>query len=338
MNLSRYTVGMADKKFTVLDLLDLELKGRESLNLKCLAGRSGLYKEIAVSDINRPGLALTGFYEAFAFQRVQIFGQCESAYLKKLESEENYGLLKTFFAYEMPCVVFTGNLTPSETFLSFAESSRCPILLTDLTSAEFSQRILRVFANTFAPKKTLHGVFVEVYGVGILLIGESGIGKSETALELIERGHRLVADDVVEIRCVNGNSIIGQGANKLISHHMEIRGLGIVNIAQLYGVGAIRDQKELQMVIKLAEWDQAKIYDRIGTQNNTMDLLGAKIPLIEIPVKPGRNLPIIIEAAAMNERLKTMGYNSAKEFNQNILRWIEIGSAQKNYYGLEDYY
>lgn len=207
-----------------------------------------------------------------------------------------------------------------------------------MISTDFSQRLLRVFSNIFAPRKTLHGVFVEVYGVGILLIGESGVGKSETALELVERGHRLVADDIVEIRCVNGNSIIGQGANKLISHHMEIRGLGIINIAQLYGVGAIREQKEVQMVIKLEAWSQTKVYDRIGTKGAFIDLLGVKIPIIEIPVKPGRNLPIIIEAAAMNERLKTMGYYSAQEFNQNILRWIETGAAQRDYYGKEDSY
>ncbi|MGN0728434.1 HPr(Ser) kinase/phosphatase [Treponema sp.] len=329
---------MSDKKITVLDLLDLDLKGQESLNLTCIAGRSGLCREITVSDINRPGLAISGFYESFAYERVQLFGKGESAYLRKLESEGRFDLIKKFFTYEMPCVVFGYNIKPSEFFLSVAESSRCAVLQTDLTSTDFSQRLLRVFSNIFAPRKTLHGVFVEVYGVGILLIGESGVGKSETALELVERGHRLVADDIVDIRCVNGNSIIGQGANKLISHHMEIRGLGIINIAQLYGVGAIREQKEVQMVIKLEAWSQTKVYDRIGTNGTTIELLGVKIPIIEIPVKPGRNLPIIIEAAAMNERLKTMGYYSAQEFNQNILRWIETGAAQRDYYGKEDSY
>mgnify|MGYP002765171984 FL=1 len=329
---------MSEKKITVLDLLDLDLKGQDSLNMKCIAGRSGLYREITVSDINRPGLAISGFYESFAYERVQLFGRGESAYLRKLESEGNFDLIKKFFTYEMPCIVFSHSIEPSEFFLSVAESSRCAVLQTDLISTDFSQRLLRVFSNIFAPRKTLHGVFVEVYGVGILLIGESGVGKSETALELVERGHRLVADDIVEIRCVNGNSIIGQGANKLISHHMEIRGLGIINIAQLYGVGAIREQKEVQMVTKLEAWNQTKVYDRIGTKGTFIDLLGVKIPIIEIPVKPGRNLPIIIEAAAMNERLKTMGYYSAQEFNQNILRWIETGAAQRDYYGKEDSY
>ena len=184
----------------------------------------------------------------------------------------------------------------------------------------------------------MHGVLVEVFGVGIILIGDSGVGKSETALELIERGHRLVADDIVEIRCVNGNSVLGKGANKIISHHMEIRGLGIINIEQLYGVGAIREQKEVQLVVKLEEWDTNKIYDRLGTKQNTMELLGVKIPLLEIPVKPGRNVPIIIETAAMNERLKSMGYNSARDFNQNVLNWIENGQAQSVYDGSDDSY
>jgi HPr kinase/phosphorylase len=184
----------------------------------------------------------------------------------------------------------------------------------------------------------MHGVLVEVYGVGILLSGHSGVGKSETALELVERGHRLVADDIVEIRCVNGNTLLGQGANSLISHHMEIRGLGIINISQLYGVGAIREQKEVQLVVELEEWNSNKVYDRLGNDQKTIDLLGVSVPTLEIPVKPGRNLPIIIEAAAMNERLKKMGYYSAKDFNQNVLKWIETGEAQAAYYSSEDNY
>lgn len=329
---------MADGAFTVLDLLNLNLTGQDALNLICLAGRSGLSREITVSDVNRPGLALAGFYDAFAYEQVQLFGKGEAAYLNRLETEGSFDLIKNFFSYQMPCIIFSHNITPSGVFLSLAESSRCPVLQTDLVSTDFSQRILRILSNVFAPRKTMHGVFVEVFGVGTLLTGESGVGKSETALELIQRGHRLVADDVVELRCVNGNSIIGQGANTLISHHMEIRGLGIINVAQLYGVGAIRRQKEVQMVVKLEDWQDDKVYDRIGTDETSTELLGVKIPLIEIPVKPGRNLPIIIEVAAMNERLKSMGYFSAQEFNQNVLRWIEVGSVQKTYYKNDDSY
>lgn len=329
---------MADKPFTVLDLLDMDLKGHNALNLRCIAGRKGLTRTITVPDINRPGLELSGFYDSFSYERVQLFGRGETAYLAKLHEENKLETLEKLFSFNVPCCVFTHGLSPEADFVEIAEKNGCSILQTDLESSEFSTRLLRIFSNIFAPKKTLHGVLVEVYGVGILLTGHSGVGKSECALELVERGHRLVADDIVEIRCVNGNSILGQGANNFISHHMEIRGLGIINVSQLYGVGSIREQKEVQLIIKLEEWDQNKIYDRIGTDAKGTDLLGVKVPTIEIPVRPGRNLPIIIEAAAMNERLKAMGYNSARDFNQNILKWIESSEAQAAYYGLEDSY
>ena len=330
---------MAEKKFTVLDLLELELSGHDTLNLKCIGGRRGLPRAITVPEINRPGLALSGFYDSFAADRVQLFGRGETAYLQKLHHENNTETLKKFFDNQtIPCCVFSYGLEPTEEFRQIAEENCVAILQTDIPSTEFSNRITRVFSNIFAPKKTMHGVLVEVYGIGIFLNGHSGVGKSETALELVERGHRLVADDVVEIRCVNGNILLGRGANKLISHHMEIRGLGIINISQLYGVGAIRDQKEVQMIVQLEEWDSSKIYDRLGTDQNYKELLGVKVPVIEIPVRPGRNLPIIIEAAAMNERLKNMGYNSAREFNQNVLKWIETGDAQLAYNGNDDSY
>lgn len=329
---------MADKEFTVLDLLDLDLKGHNSLNLNCVYGRRGLVRGITIPDLNRPGLALSGFYESFAFQRVQVFGRGEVAYIKKLVAENNTETIKQLFTYPIPCCVFTHSLEIPEAFAEIAEEAGCPVLKTDLESTEFSSRLLRIFSNIFAQKQTIHGVLVEVFGVGIILIGDSGVGKSETALELIERGHRLVADDIVEMRCVNGNTVLGQGANKIISHHMEIRGLGIINIEQLYGVGAIREQKEVQLVVKLEEWDTNKVYDRLGTKQNTMELLGVKVPALEIPVKPGRNVPIIVETAAMNERLKSMGYNSARDFNQNVLKWIETGEAQTAYYGSDDSY
>lgn len=255
-----------------------------------------------------------------------------------MQKENNCESIKNFFQAEIPCCVFTYNLEPTEDFRRIAEENCVPVLQTDLTSQEFSKRIIRVFSNQFAPHQTLHGVLIEVYGIGILLNGHSGVGKSETALELIERGHRLVADDIVEVRCVNGNILLGRGANSMISHHMEIRGLGIINISQLYGVGAIRNQKEVQMIVQLEDWNAEKPYDRLGTEQKYKELLGVKVPIIEIPVRPGRNLPIIIEAAAMNERLKDMGYNSAKDFNQNVLKWIETGEAQNAYDGNDDSY
>jgi HPr kinase/phosphorylase len=188
----------------------------------------------------------------------------------------------------------------------------------------------------FSPRQTVQGVLVEVYGLGILIQGDSGVGKSETALELIHRGHRLVADDVVEINCINGNTLMGAGANKIIGHHMEIRGPGIINITHLFGVRAIRDRKEIQLVVELEEWDSNKNYDRLGAEDHTTEMLGVNVPILTVPVKPGRNIPIIIETAAMNERLKSMGYHSAREFNKNILKWIETDASRSVFFGYDE--
>jgi HPr kinase/phosphorylase len=327
---------MATKRFTVLDLIDIDLKEHNSLNLHCIGGRKGLSREINVPDLNRPMGAILGFYEEFAYQRIQIFGRGEAAGLKKIADEGRFDTLKQMFSYPIPCCIFTHNLEPNEHFLREAEGAQCPVLQTDLTSSEFVSRLIRALSDIFAPRKSIHGVLVEVYGLGVLILGDSGVGKSETALELIKLGHRLVADDVVEIRCVSGNILLGTGANKIIAHHMEIRGLGIINLTHLFGVGAIRDRKQIQLVVKLESWDSSKNYDRIGIEEQFMDILEVKVPKLEIPVKPGRNIPIIIETAAMNERLKKMGYNAAKEFNQNILKWIESESVRTVYFGSGD--
>jgi HPr kinase/phosphorylase len=320
------------RKFTVLDLLQLDLKEHDALNLKCLAGRPGLSREITVPELDRPGLALSGFYDNFAHQRIQIFGKGENAYLSKLDKEGKKDSLEKIFSFKMPCCIFTHGLNPIPSFYELANKSQCPILQTDLSSSEFSTRIIRVLSNVFAPYTTVHGVLVEVFGIGVLIKGESGVGKSEAALSLIERGHRLVADDVVQIKCVGGNFLMGKGFSTITSHHMEIRGLGIINITHLFGMGAIRDEKRVQLIIELEEWDATKAYDRIGSTEDTVDILGVKLPCVNIPIKPGRNVPIIIEIAAMNERLKKMGYHSAKEFNKNIIRWLEQKHAKSIYF------
>ncbi|MDR0719460.1 MAG: HPr(Ser) kinase/phosphatase [Treponema sp.] len=327
---------MSDRKFTVLDLLDLDLKDHNALELICIGGRTGLTREISIPDLNRPGLALSGFFDSFAYNRIQIYGRGEVAYLRKMEADGNVKNLRQMFTYSIPCCIFTHNLVPNEAFFSEAKGAHCPILQTALPTAEFSARLMRVLSDIYAPRQSIHGVLVEVYGLGILILGDSGVGKSETALELIKMGHRLVADDMVEIRCVSGNILMGSGANRIIAHHMEIRGLGIINLTHLFGVGAIRDKKQIQLVVKLEEWDSKKNYDRIGMDEKHMELLGVNIPQIEIPVKPGRNVPVIIATAAMNERLKKMGYNAAREFNKNILKWIESDNARSVYFGSED--
>ncbi|MBN2738261.1 MAG: HPr kinase/phosphorylase [Spirochaetales bacterium] len=323
------------EKFTILDLLQLDLKEHDELKLRCVAGRPGLVRDITLPEIDRPGLALSGFFENFAYKRIQVFGRGENSYLQKLEKENNYDAVEKILNYELPCCIFTYGIEPTEEFFKIAEKTKTPILISDLPSSEFSTRIIRVLNNVFAPHQTIHGVLVEVFGVGILIKGDSGVGKSEIALELIERGHRLVADDAINIRCVSGNYLMGKGASVVISHHMEIRGLGIINITHLFGVGAIRDEKRVELIVQLEEWNSKKFYDRIGSEEN-IDILGIKVPYLVIPVKPGRNIPIIIETAAMNERLKRMGYDSAKEFSSNVMNWLETKSARA--YFLEEKY
>lgn len=317
--------------FTVLDLLDLDLREHNDLMLTCIGGRPGLVREITVPDLNRPGLALNGFYDNFGYERIQIFGRGETAFLRKLQEEGSSENIERLFAERVPCVVFTHNQEPTEDVARISEEAGCPTLQTPLETSEFSSRLIRALSNVFAPREIIHGVLVEVFGLGVLLLGDSGVGKSEAALELVERAHRLVADDAVEIRCVAGNILLGQGANRALGHHMEIRGLGIINVTHLFGVGAIRDSKQIQLICNLETWDSNKEYDRIGAEEQTKELLGVKIPYLEIPVKPGRNIPIIIETAAMNERLKRMGYYSAKEFNHAVARWLEGENARNAY-------
>jgi HPr kinase/phosphorylase len=321
------------KKFTVLDLLDLDLKERNALNLKCIGGRAGLTREIRSAELNRPGLALNGFFDKFGNDRIQIFGRGETAFLRKLEQESHTESLEELFQREVPCVLFTHNLEPTRDLARLAEETTCPILQTDLPTSDFSSRLLRALSNVFAPQETVHGVLVEVFGIGVLILGSSGVGKSEAALELVERGHRLVADDAVEIRCVSGNVLLGAGANRTLGHHMEIRGLGVINITHLFGVGSIRDSKQVELIVDLEVWDSNKIYDRIGAEERHREILGVKVPHLQLPVKPGRNIPILIETAAMNERLKKMGYYSAREFNQTVLKWLESENARNVYFG-----
>jgi HPr kinase/phosphorylase len=323
-------------RFSVLDLIDLDLKEHNSLDLRCVAGRRGLSREIYVPEINRPGLALSGFFDIFAGNRIQVFGRGEAAFIQKKTTEELTGAIRRLFSYEIPCCVFGCDLEPEPLFLNEAEKAGCPILITSLDTTELVIRLLRILTTIFAPKMNVHGVFMEVYGIGVLIMGESGVGKSETALELIKSGHRLVADDTVEIHCINGNVLLGTGTNKIIGHHMEIRGLGVINVTHLFGVGAIRNRKEIELIVVLEEWNAEKNYDRIGIEEAFMNILGVNIHRLDIPVKPGRNIGIVIETAAMNERLKNMGYNAGKEFNRNILKWIESETAKSVYFGQND--
>lgn len=322
-------------EFSILDLLDLDLKEHNHLQLTCIAGRSGLSRKLTNSKISRPGLPLSGYFEEFSHESIQVFGRGEQQYLKKLESEDNLDSLERLFSYPIPTCIFCDGGKPSLRFIEIAERSGCSVLQTALGSADFTRGLIQMLDEIFAETITIHGVLVEVYGIGVLITGESGVGKSETALELIERGHRLISDDTVKLRNISDTYLIGTGENPLLAHHMEIRGLGILNLANLFGVGSIRDKKQVQLLVHLEEWDSNKNYERIG-EEMTETLLGISVPKLEIPVKPGRNVPIIIETAARNERLKKLGYYSAKEFDQSVLKWLESESARNLYYSNEE--
>ena len=319
--------GNAVKFITVQDLLNLDLKEQDALCLRCIAGEQGLTREIHIPDLNRPGLTMNGFFDNFAFERIQLFGRGEHAFLEKIHSDSSrnhcVSYIKTLFNANIPCAVLSHSLKPSEEMLSLARETGTPLLQTSLSTSEFSIRVIRSLSLIFAKTLTTHGVLVEVFGIGIFIIGESGVGKSESALELIHRGHRIVADDSVQIKNIAGNLLEGSAANKVLGHHMEIRGLGIINISHLFGVGAIRDKKKIQLIIELEHWVANKQYDRLGTEEKTKELLGVSVPYYLVPIKPGRNIPILIETAAMNERLKKMGYHAAQEFNKDIRAWLK---------------
>lgn len=322
-------------EFSILDLLDHDLKEHNHLQLTCIAGRSGLSRKLTTAKISRPGLPLSGFFDEFSHESIQVFGRGEQQYLKKLESENHLEALERLFSFPIPTCIFCDGGTPSRRFIEIAERSGCSILQTALGSADFSRGLFQMLDEIFAETITIHGVLVEVYGIGVLITGESGVGKSETALELIERGHRLISDDTVKLRNISDTFLIGSGENPMLAHHMEIRGLGILNLANLFGVGSIRDKKQVQLMVHLEEWESNKGYDRVG-EEMTETLLGITVPKLEIPVKPGRNVPIIIETAARNERLKKLGYYSAKEFDQSVLKWLESESARNLYYSNEE--
>ncbi len=309
------------KGITIAKLLDLAREG-DILHLRIITGEKTLQKTIMNYDINRPGLALAGDYDYFDYEKLQVFGRGEYHYLLKIVNNDELSSIENFFKYPVSCCIFSHGHEPPSIFTDMAEDAGVPILVSSLPTNVMNTRITKILEDAFAPRTSTHGVLVEVFGVGILIVGKSGVGKSETALELIERGHRLVADDVVDIRSISDTFLIGSGA-KLIRHHMEIRGLGIINIKQLFGVGAIRDKKQIQLVVSLEEWDVKKEYDRIGLEESVYTILGVEIPLLTVPVKPGRNIPILIETAAMNFRLAKLGYNTAKELNRELMNQIE---------------
>ncbi len=268
--------------------------------------------KIETSDVNRPGLFLAGYDEHFDPTRIQILGNAEMAYLQGLPPEQRRGRIHALFSAKPPTVVITRDLEPFDEIIEYAKEYRVPVVTSPVSTSAFMNDVISILSLELAPRLTRHGVLVDVYGEGILILGESGVGKSETAVELLKRGHRLIADDAVELRRVSNRTIYGQ-APENIRHFIELRGIGIINVARVFGTGAVKVTANIDLVIELEPWDKHKNYSRTGLENNTMDIMGLQVPLLIIPVMPGRNLAVIIEIAAINNRQKAMGYNAAQE-------------------------
>lgn len=290
----------------------------EEFHLEVICGDAGLKRPITVADLYRPGLAMAGYYEFHPTERVQILGKTELTFFDGLSSEDRMDRMKKLCEPEdTPCILVSRGLDIPIELLAAANDYNIPVLRTKTSTTILASRITGFLENKLAPSTTIHGVLVDVYGIGMLISGSSGIGKSETALELVKRGHRLIADDAVEIR-QTADHVLNGNAPELIRHLLEIRGVGIINVMTLFGAGAVRNVKKISVVVKLETWQQDKQYDRLGLDEETTRIIDTDIPLVTIPVRPGRNLAVIIEVAAMNYRLKRMGYNAALQFTNKL--------------------
>ncbi len=276
-------------------------------------------EEITVTnvDVNRPGLQLAGFYEYFDGSRIQIMGKSEYAFLERYDDETRRKALEDLFSRKPCAFVITRELEPYPEMLEFAEQYCVPVLRSKESTSTFMAKLIAFLGLKLAPRITRHGVLIEVYGEGMLILGDSGVGKSETAIELVKRGHRLVADDAVEIRKTSNITLVGSSPDN-IRHFLELRGIGIINVRQLFGMGAVKVTEKIDLVVELEPWNPEKVYDRMGMDNHFMSILGVKVPYLTIPVKPGRNLAVILEVAAMNNRQKKMGYNAAQELLDSL--------------------
>ncbi|MCM1316250.1 MAG: HPr(Ser) kinase/phosphatase [Prevotella sp.] len=264
------------------------------------------------NDVNRPGLQLMGFYEYFNPERIQIIGKMEFAYLSTIDEKTRRERLQLLFAQRIPALIITRELPYFAEMLELAKEYEVPLLRSKESTSNFMSGLIAFLNLNLAPRITRHGVLIEIYGEGVFITGESGVGKSETAIELVKRGHRLVADDAVEIRKVSNISLVGSSPDN-IRHFLELRGIGIINARRLFGIGAVKMTEKLDLVVELEQWDSGKMYDRMGVDTEYVSILGVKVPSLTIPVKPGRNLAVILEVAAMNNRQKKMGYNAATE-------------------------
>ena len=298
----------------------------ETLGLSDIGGGIGLDTIIPNSDVSSPGLALAGYVDRFVAERLQVLGETEITYLGSLPASERLRILKSFFSFSMPAVVVTKNQDTPEGLRECARESGIPLLRTTLKTAEFYRRIKPVLESEFAETTTLHGSLADVFGVGLFFTGKSGIGKSECVLDLVERGHRLVADDLVIAKRRGNDVLIGRG-HELQRHHMEIRGVGLIDIPSIFGIRAVRQQKRIEVVVRLEEWDQNAVIDRTGLDTETTTILGVQVPLITVPLNPGKNITVIAEVIALNHLLRYSGINPAEVFNERLIGKMRRAAA-----------
>lgn len=303
-------------------------KHGSDLGLQLVAGHDGLKRSIKIPEAHRPGLSLCGYMKNHAHKRILVFGKVEIEYLRDLGATMRGDRLKEILTQATPAIIVTRRLLPPKELYSLSQERKIPLMRANMSTMDLLSKLTLVLNEEFSPSMTTHGTLVEVFGVGVLIKGDSSVGKSEAALGLIERGHRLISDDIVKVRKKEGAYVEGFGA-ELTHHHMEIRGIGIINVANLYGAVCVRDNKSIDIVVKLETWDDQHFYDRVGLFENFTDVLGVKIPYHILPVKPGRDVVLLLETIALNHRLKDMGYNSAKEFNNKLLDMIATKNQQR---------
>lgn len=293
----------------------------ENLGLKLITGEAGMKRVIKLPQVHRPGLSLSGYLKNYVSQRLLIFGNVETLYLKDIEKSVRIERLRGILTSQTPAVIVAGRYQPVKDLVDFCQENEIPLFRASMSTMNLVSKMTMLLNEEFSPTMTCHGTLVEAFGVGVLIQGDSSVGKSEAALGLIERGHRLISDDVVRIKLREGTYLEGSGP-ELTRHLMEIRGIGIINVAHLYGAVCVRDVKTVDIVVKLEDWDDRRFYDRIGLDEKYCDILGIKIPYHILPVKPGRDVVLLLETIVLNHRLKEMGYNSAKEFNTKLLETI----------------
>lgn len=307
---------------------DLYKRHGAKLGLELVAGKAGMRRHIRIPEAHRPGLSLSGYLKSHARKRILIFGKVEVSYLRDLDPETRVNRLESILSQTTPAVIVARYFRPPKELLHICEKHNIPLFRSTMTTMNLLSKMTLLLTEEFAPSMSIHGTLVEVFGVGVLIKGDSSVGKSEAALGLIERGHRLISDDIVKVKKREASYLEGFGA-ELTRHHMEIRGIGIINVAHLYGAVCVRDNKSIDIVVKLETWDDQHFYDRVGVDEKYCDILGVQVPYHVLPVKPGRDVVLLLETIALNHRLKKMGYNSAKEFNSKLLEMIALKQKKR---------